>query len=157
MSKPCQFTKMESKTNCSRQWETENIDNLNTEIDSESEKLQEILFQFQSLKNLPREEKQKCLQQIISMIQTDNSKENLDYLLNILDDSLDEFIGDPRKFVVCISKILESFKCDSERTQNIIMRFLQEKKNRTHFISRKDSFRLVLSGHSCYTASSPIW
>ena len=112
---------------CITQWAEENIDELRVSAEAESERLQEILQQIQSIQTLPTDEKKRKLEQLIDFLQKNASKEELQSLLESMDIALTEFMGDPRRFVACIAQILTCLESDAEKTQVAIQRYLQDK------------------------------
>ena len=112
---------------CITHWAEENIDELHISAEAESRRLQEILQQIQSIQTLPSTEKKRKLEQLIDFLQKNASKEELQGLLDSLDLALSEFMGDPRRFVACISQILTCLENDTEKTQIAIQRYLQDK------------------------------
>ena len=112
---------------CLTQWAEENIDELRVSAEAESERLQSVLAQIQSLQSLPSESKRQRLEELIAFLQHSASKEELQQLLDSLDMAVSEFMGDPRRFVACVAHILSCFERSPERTQLAVQRFLQDK------------------------------
>lgn len=112
---------------CISQWTEENFDDLRASAEIESERLNDILTQIQSMQNLPLNEKKAKLEQLVEILQHSASKEELQQLLDNIDMALNEFLGDPRRLVSLISQLLNCIENNSERTQIAIQRYLQEK------------------------------
>lgn len=112
---------------CMNQWVEENIDDLRVSAEAESERLQEILQQIQSIQTLPTDEKKRKLEELIDFLQKNASKEELQTLFDSMDIALNDFMGDPRRFVSCIAQILTCLESDTEKTQVAIQRYLQDK------------------------------
>ncbi|OHT08359.1 hypothetical protein TRFO_23192 [Tritrichomonas foetus] len=112
---------------CITHWAEENIDDLRVSAEAESERLQEILQQIQSIQTLPPNEKRKKLEQLVEILQHSASKEELQQLLDSLDIAVTEFMGDPRRFVACIAQILTCLENDASKTQMSIQRYLRDK------------------------------
>jgi hypothetical protein len=95
--------------------------------ETESERLQDILRQIQTIKSLPPSEQRSQLASLMQLLKQNASTEELQQFLVSLDSSLSEFMGDPRRFVAIISQILSCFETNRERTQLAIQRFLQDR------------------------------
>jgi hypothetical protein len=95
--------------------------------ESESERLREILAHIQRVHALPPAEQRQQLEQLIHALQQDTSNEDLRQLLDALDAALLDFMGDPRRFVSCISQILSCLEHNSERTQLALQRYVQDR------------------------------
>lgn len=108
-------------------WGEENMDDLRVSVSAESERLQEILLEIQALSSLPAATKRARLDELINTLQHSASKEELQQLLDSVDGALNEFIGDPRRFVACISQIFSCIDNDADRTHVALQRFVQDK------------------------------
>lgn len=112
---------------CITPWAEENLDELRITAEVESEHLQEVLQQIQSLQSLPAESRKAKLEQLVNVLQYHTAKEELQQLLESLDCSLGEFMGDPRRFVACIAQIISCLDSSPEKTQLAVQRFIQDK------------------------------
>ena len=106
---------------------SDTIEEFQQSAELESEHLQDILLQIQGLTKLDPETRKKKLAQLSEMIQKTASKEDLQELLDTLDLSLGDYMGDPRRFVTCISQLLSYYEANPEKTMIVIQRFLQDK------------------------------
>ena len=105
----------------------DNIEELHATAEAESERLSLILSQIQNLQTLPPQQRQRKLKQLVEALENAASKEEAQQLIDSLDAALDEFIGDPRRFVSIIGQILGCLETNSEKTQIALQRFLQDK------------------------------
>jgi hypothetical protein len=105
----------------------DDLTDLRATTDSESDRLQSILSQIQSIQSLPSSEQRTRLEQLIRSLQQDSSKEQLQQLLDTLDSSLSNFMGDPRRFVSAIGQILTCLEQNPEQTQMALQSFVQSK------------------------------
>lgn len=112
---------------CITPWAEENFDELRFSAEIESERLQEVLQQIQSLQSLPTASRKLKLEQLVDFLQHNTAKEELQQLLGSLDCALSEFLGDPRRFVACIAQIISCLENSAERTQLAVQRFIQDK------------------------------
>jgi hypothetical protein len=107
--------------------EASQLDDLHGCDETESERLQDILRQIRSIQSLPSGERRAKLAGLTELLQQNASKEELRRLFDSLDSALVDFLGDPRRFVACISQILTCFETSAEKAQLAIQRFLQDK------------------------------
>ena len=108
-------------------WAEENFDELHDTVEAESERLTEILAQIQNIQTLPSPQRQRKLKQLVDALERTASKEEVQQLIDTLDESLSEFMSDPRRFVACIGQILGCLETNSEKTQIALQRFIQDK------------------------------
>ena len=106
------------------------LEELQQSAELESEHLQDILLQIQGLSKLDPETRKKKLAQLSEMIQKTAAKEDLQELLDTLDLSLGDYMGDPRRFVSCLSQLLAYYEANPEKTMIVIQRFLQDKQGK---------------------------
>jgi hypothetical protein len=109
------------------QWAEQNFDKLHVTVEAESERLNEILAQIQNIQTLPTPQRQRKLKQLVDALEHAASKEEVQQLIDTLDESLSEFLSDPRRFVACIGQILGCLEVNSEKTQIALQRFIQDK------------------------------
>jgi hypothetical protein len=93
----------------------------------ESDRLQDILRQLQSINSLPPSEQRPQLERLIACLQDTPPNEDLQPLLTAIDSSLSEFVGDPRRFVSCISTLLSAYDRNPDRAQRAVQQFVQER------------------------------
>ena len=112
---------------CITHWAEENIDDLRSTSEADSQRFSEILGQIRQISNLPDSEKRQKLERIIEILDRSASKEELQHLLDTIDISLSDFLGDPRRLLACFAQIFSCLESDAEKTQNAIQRFIRDK------------------------------
>jgi hypothetical protein len=93
----------------------------------EPDQLDAILRELHSLTSLPPSETHPSLSRLLSLLRPPSPREDLQPLLDSLDSSLNDFAGDPRRFVACVSQVISAYAHSPERARLAVQQFLQDR------------------------------